>query len=171
MKVHIKDIPTKHRFLTLYCCHPQDMPGMRRSGDPMKRMVIFKCGGPLHQAGWGGLGQGRGALEVEDRKIRGGRVATSIPKALWTVTQWSDDLWPSSPLSCTLCGPLLPDTVWAEFPTLTINSFPVCESTDLLRGNCLLTDRLASARGPPRFWSSVAPERWVQYQLQFYIYY
>lgn len=54
---------------------------MRRIGDPMEMTVMFRCGVSLHHAGWGGLGQGRDALEVEDSKMHGGRVATSIPKA------------------------------------------------------------------------------------------
>lgn len=44
----------------------------------MERMVMFRCGVSLHQAGWGG----GDALEVEDSKTPGGRVATSIPKAI-----------------------------------------------------------------------------------------
>lgn len=81
-KVHTKYTPKKDKILTLHCCHPQDVPRMRRSGDPVERTVTFRCGVSIHQAGWGGLEQGKDALEMEDSKTHGGRVATSIPETI-----------------------------------------------------------------------------------------
>ena len=58
VKVHTKDTPEKHKSLTLYSCHPQDMLGIMRSGDPMERLVMFRCGVSLRQAGETGTGEG-----------------------------------------------------------------------------------------------------------------
>lgn len=81
VKVHAKDTPKQHKILTIL------LPSTGRSRNKEKwrphgedgdvQVWSISPSGRLGRTGVGG-----NALEVEDSKTHGGRVATSIPKAI-----------------------------------------------------------------------------------------
>lgn len=95
----------------------------KRSGGPMERMVVFRCGASLHQEAGEDWGRGGMCWRWKTAKlIVEGWQPPSLRLFKWQHSEVT--LYGPVKPSYTLCGPLLPDPVQAELPTLTVNSFP-----------------------------------------------
>lgn len=125
VKVHTKDMPKKHKILNYI------VPIRRTSQEEVEALWRgWWCSGveDLSIRVWGGLGQRRDVLEVKDSKMWSGRVTGPMwqSPSLRLFKQEHNKVIFHGPVkpSYTLCGPLLPDPVPAELPTLTVSSFP-----------------------------------------------
>lgn len=122
----------------------------------------------------GRTGAEEGCAGMKDSKMYG-KVATSMwqSPSLRLFKQEHNEVTIHSPVkpSYTLCGPLLPDPVQAELPTLTVNTSQG-KNTDLLLGGLKLPFNLAGIHSsPPKVSEQCCSREMGSVSISFFMYF